>query len=240
MSTPPRPACWRWRCWCPCAAGWCGRGIVLAAATLTKFLPAVVLPAFWRPPDWRLPAAFAATAGGALPALCRRSAGRCSASCRLCRRGRLRQRARHLSAATARQRRDAARLGAAAYIVLALGVLGLLGARFAFGGRLPAAPGARLTLAGAPGGDPWRRRAGRGVAALPVVFRLARAAGLPGAAAQRAVDARRRAAAGAWLVRVSGGPWRGLRTRRGPRRVRSAPRPDALPRRSPPQAVRSA
>ena len=25
-------------------------GIVLAAATLTKFLPAVVLPAFWRPP----------------------------------------------------------------------------------------------------------------------------------------------------------------------------------------------
>jgi alpha-1,6-mannosyltransferase len=33
-------------------------GIVLAAAALTKFLPAVVLPAFWRPRDWRLPAAF--------------------------------------------------------------------------------------------------------------------------------------------------------------------------------------
>ena len=36
-------------------------GVVLAAATLTKFLPVVVLPAFWRPPDWRLPAAFAVT-----------------------------------------------------------------------------------------------------------------------------------------------------------------------------------
>jgi len=31
---------------------------VLAAATLTKFLPGVVLPAFWRPWNWRLPAAF--------------------------------------------------------------------------------------------------------------------------------------------------------------------------------------
>jgi alpha-1,6-mannosyltransferase len=36
-------------------------GIVLATATLTKFLPAVVLPAFFRPRDWRLPVAFAAT-----------------------------------------------------------------------------------------------------------------------------------------------------------------------------------
>jgi alpha-1,6-mannosyltransferase len=36
-------------------------GIVLAAATLTKFLPAVVLPAFWRPRDWRLPVAFVVT-----------------------------------------------------------------------------------------------------------------------------------------------------------------------------------
>jgi hypothetical protein len=33
-------------------------GIVLAIATLTKFLPAVALPAFWRPRDWRLPTAF--------------------------------------------------------------------------------------------------------------------------------------------------------------------------------------
>jgi hypothetical protein len=35
-------------------------GVLLAAATLTKYLPAVTLPAFWRPPDWRLPLAFAA------------------------------------------------------------------------------------------------------------------------------------------------------------------------------------
>jgi hypothetical protein len=33
-------------------------GITLAAATLTKFLPVVVLPAFWRPWDWRLLLAF--------------------------------------------------------------------------------------------------------------------------------------------------------------------------------------
>ncbi len=33
-------------------------GIVLAAAALTKFLPVVVLPAFWRPRDWRLLLAF--------------------------------------------------------------------------------------------------------------------------------------------------------------------------------------
>ncbi|HEY2616685.1 MAG TPA: glycosyltransferase 87 family protein [Acetobacteraceae bacterium] len=36
-------------------------GILLAAATLTKFLPAVVLPAFWWPRDRRLPIAFAVT-----------------------------------------------------------------------------------------------------------------------------------------------------------------------------------
>ena len=36
-------------------------GMVLAAATLTKFLPAVVLPAFWRPRDRRLPIAFVVT-----------------------------------------------------------------------------------------------------------------------------------------------------------------------------------
>lgn len=36
-------------------------GILLAVATLTKFLPAAVFPAFWRPRDWRLPVAFAVT-----------------------------------------------------------------------------------------------------------------------------------------------------------------------------------
>ena len=36
-------------------------GVVLAVATLTKFLPVVVLPAFWRPRDWWLPVAFVVT-----------------------------------------------------------------------------------------------------------------------------------------------------------------------------------
>jgi hypothetical protein len=38
-------------------------GIALAAAALTKFLPGVVLPAFWRPHDWRLLAAFVLSIG---------------------------------------------------------------------------------------------------------------------------------------------------------------------------------
>ena len=36
-------------------------GIALAAAALTKYLPIVVVPAFWRPLGWRVPAAFIAT-----------------------------------------------------------------------------------------------------------------------------------------------------------------------------------
>jgi hypothetical protein len=36
-------------------------GIALALAALTKFLPVVTLPAFWRPWNWRLPLAFALT-----------------------------------------------------------------------------------------------------------------------------------------------------------------------------------
>jgi len=40
-----------------------GTGVVLAAAALTKFLPAVVLPAFWRPRDWRLLVAFVLSVG---------------------------------------------------------------------------------------------------------------------------------------------------------------------------------
>jgi alpha-1,6-mannosyltransferase len=38
-------------------------GLALAAATLTKFLPVVVLPAFWRPRDWRLLVAFVLSLG---------------------------------------------------------------------------------------------------------------------------------------------------------------------------------
>jgi alpha-1,6-mannosyltransferase len=40
---------------------WVWTGVVLATATLTKFLPVVILPAFWRPWNWRLPLAFALT-----------------------------------------------------------------------------------------------------------------------------------------------------------------------------------
>ena len=53
-------------------------GIVLAAATLTKFLPAVVLPAFWRPSDWRLPVAFVAALWRCICHISR-LAGACSA-----------------------------------------------------------------------------------------------------------------------------------------------------------------
>ncbi len=38
-------------------------GIMLAAAALTKFLPAIVLPAFWRPRGWRLLVAFVLSLG---------------------------------------------------------------------------------------------------------------------------------------------------------------------------------
>ncbi len=109
------------------------------------------------------------------------------------------------------------------YIVLALGVLACSALRFAFGRthcrrRRPPV----LALAGASGGDPRCRGPGRGFAALPVVFRLAGAAGVPGAAAQRAVDARRRTVAGAWRVRIPGRAWRGVWTCRSAGRVRSA------------------
>jgi hypothetical protein len=121
-------------------------GIVLAAAALTKFLPAVVFPAFWRPPDWRLPVAFAATVAvlylpyatigwqvlGFLPGYASEEgfdSGRGIFLLDL------------LESVT-----TLPGWAPRAYIALALGALGLLGACFAFGGKLPAAPGARLTL----------------------------------------------------------------------------------------------
>jgi hypothetical protein len=121
-------------------------GIVLAAATLTKFLPAVVLPALWRPPDWRLPAAFAGTVAalylpyapigwkllGFLPGYASEEGlenGHGNFLLDLL---------SHVTTLPGWATR--------AYIALALGGLALLGACFAFGGKLPAAPGARLTL----------------------------------------------------------------------------------------------
>jgi alpha-1,6-mannosyltransferase len=121
-------------------------GIVLAAATLTKFLPAAVLPAFWRPPDWRLPVAFAATLAvlylpyatigwqvlGFLPGYASEEGFENGHGIFLL---------QLLDSVT-----TLPTWASTAYIALALGLLGLLGARFAFGGKLPAAPGARLTL----------------------------------------------------------------------------------------------
>jgi alpha-1,6-mannosyltransferase len=123
-------------------------GIVLAVATLTKFLPAVVLPAFWRPPDWRLPVAFAATLAllylpyatigwqvlGFLPGYASEEGfenGRGIFLLDL------------LNSFT-----TLPGWASKVYFTLAPGMLGLLGACFAFGGKLPASPGARLTLQG--------------------------------------------------------------------------------------------
>jgi alpha-1,6-mannosyltransferase len=121
-------------------------GIVLAAATLTKFLPAVVLPAFWRPPDWRLPMAFVATLAalylpyatigwqvlGFLPGYASEEGFANGHGIFLL---------ELLNSVT-----TLPGWASKVYIALALGVLGLLGARFAFGSKLPSAPGARLTL----------------------------------------------------------------------------------------------
>jgi len=121
-------------------------GIMLAAATLTKFLPAVVFPAFWRPRDWRLPVAFVATLlAFYLPyaPVGWRVLG-------------------FLSGYASEEGIDSGHgvfllqlLGgivalpdwaSMAYIVCVLGVLGSLGAGFAFGGDLPATPGARIAV----------------------------------------------------------------------------------------------
>jgi hypothetical protein len=119
-------------------------GIVLAFATLTKFLPAVVLPAFWRPRDWRLPIAFVVTLAvlyvpyltvgwrvfGFLGGYVSEEGVENGHGIFLL---------QSLSSVVVLPG-----WAGAAYIVLALSVLALLAAWFAFGGPLPAAPGARL------------------------------------------------------------------------------------------------
>jgi hypothetical protein len=121
-------------------------GVVVAAATLTKFLPAVVLPALWRPWDWRLPVAFAATlvafylpyAGigwqvlGYLPGYASEEGFQSGSGFFLL----------QLLGVVVTLPGWAAK----AYIAVALGVLGLLGVWFAFCEATPAAPGARLSL----------------------------------------------------------------------------------------------
>ncbi len=121
-------------------------GVVLAAATLTKFLPAVVFPAFWRPRDWRLLLAFVATlVAFYLPyaAVGWRVMG-------------------FLPGYASEEGMDSGHgvfllqlLGRVVtlpgwvwvvYVVAALAVIGLLGARFAFGAPLPMAPGARVAV----------------------------------------------------------------------------------------------
>jgi alpha-1,6-mannosyltransferase len=121
-------------------------GIVLAAAALTKFLPAVVLPAFWRPPDWRLPVAFAVTLGvlylpyatigwqvlGYLPGYASEEGFETGHGIFLL----------QLLGRIALLPDWASKV----YILLALGTLGFLAARFAFTAPLPVAPSVRVPL----------------------------------------------------------------------------------------------
>lgn len=121
-------------------------GILLGVATLTKFLPAVVVPAFWRPRDWRLPVAFAvAVVVLYIPYL--------SVGWRVF---------GFLGGYVSEEGVESGHgifllqlLGSvvtlpswsgAAYIAGALGVIGALAARFAFGGALPVAAGPRVLL----------------------------------------------------------------------------------------------
>ncbi len=121
-------------------------GIVLAVAALTKFLPVVVLPAFFRPRDWRLPVAFAATLVvcylpyvsvgwrvlGFLPGYVSEEGFASGHSVFLL----------ELLGQIITLPAWAPML----YIVLVLGVLGCLAARFAFTTELPAAPGPRVLM----------------------------------------------------------------------------------------------
>lgn len=121
-------------------------GIMLAVATLTKFLPAVVLPAFWRPRDWRLLIAFLVT----LAALYVPYA---TVGWKVF--GFLSDYVSEEGFASGHGIFLLQLLGTITvlpawatklYIAVALGLLGLIGARFAFATALPAAPAARVTI----------------------------------------------------------------------------------------------
>jgi hypothetical protein len=121
-------------------------GIVLALATLTKFLPVVVLPAFSRPRDWRLPIAFVATL-----VVCYLAYG--SVGWRVL--GFLPGYVSEEGIASGHGIFLLGLLGQVVtlpawapklYIVLVLAVLGYLAVRFAFTTELPAAPGPRVLM----------------------------------------------------------------------------------------------
>ncbi len=124
---------------------WAWTGVVLALATLSKFLPAVTLPAFWRPWNWRLPLAFALTAValyiphvsigdqvlGFLPGYFTEEGIANGHGVFLLE---LLGRIGSLPVWTRY-----------AYLALVLGLLGALGMRFAFSTELPSAPDLRVT-----------------------------------------------------------------------------------------------
>ena len=186
------------------AAGSSWTGIVLAAAVLTKFLPAAVLPAFWHPRDWRLPVAFAITVLVLYLAVQQCGLARIRLPRRLYVARKASPTATASSCCNSSVRSSplpdwAGRL----YIAAGAGCAGHTGSALCFRHGHAGSAGRACRRAVASGADPWRRIAGDGVAALSVVFRLARTAGLPRADPQRALDAGGRAAACAWRDRAS-------------------------------------
>jgi alpha-1,6-mannosyltransferase len=128
-----------------------GAGALLAAATLVKFLPAAIVPAFWRRWDRRLPAAFAVTVGllyapylgvgarvfGFLPGYATQE-------------GLVSGRGVFLLDLLRRLTPLPGWAGMA-YAVALAAVLAGLALRISFGPALPAAPGARVAMLARPG-----------------------------------------------------------------------------------------
>jgi len=121
-------------------------GIVLAAATLTKFLPVVVLPAFWRPRDWRLLVAFVLSAVAfyaSYVGIGWRVFGFLGGYVK-------EEHIGHGGGIFLLEVLDHVvplpRWAAAAYAVALLAVLGVIAARFVFATSLPSAPGARVVM----------------------------------------------------------------------------------------------
>jgi hypothetical protein len=121
-------------------------GVMLGVAALTKFLPAVVLPAFWRVRDWRLLVAFVLSVGvlyAPYIGIGRRVLGYLGGYVG-------EEKIGHgggifLLEVLARVV-PLPRWAVAGYAAVALAVLAALAARFVFATSLPAAPGARAVL----------------------------------------------------------------------------------------------